>query len=193
MSENIEIWRDVLGWEGFYQVSNHGRVKSLDRIVPSKRHGTSYTVRGQIMGLERNGAYQHVTLSRSGRYKTVLVHRMVLEAFVGPCPEGMEGCHNDGVGTNNCLDNLRWGTPKENQQDRFLHGTSNRGKHYNLGHTWNRGTKCGTARLTEDNVRKIRKLYASGGHSQRGLGRMFGVSHMRIADVLYGKSFVDVL
>lgn len=52
------------------------------------------------------------------------VHRLVLEAFVGPCPDGMEACHNDGNPLNNCLSNLRWDTHKNNQADRWRHGTA---------------------------------------------------------------------
>lgn len=73
------------------------------------------------------------------------VHRLVLRAFKGECPDGMEGCHNDGDPGNNHIDNLRWDTPANNHADKIAHGTTNRGE------------RCGTAKLTLEQVRAIRK------------------------------------
>jgi hypothetical protein len=67
--------------------------------------------------------YLYVNLKRVGSQSQRAVHRLVLEAFVGPCPPGMEGCHNDGDQLNNRLDNLRWDTPSNNKLDSVRHGT----------------------------------------------------------------------
>ena len=115
-----EVWKDIAGYEGRYQVSSLGRVKSLPNqvrksklILKQSRHKTA----GHCL--------VNLTSSEGGTWKQRVhwVHRLVLEAFVGPCPEGMEGCHNDGNPENNVLGNLRWDTDKGNAADRVAHGT----------------------------------------------------------------------
>ena len=120
----IETWKPVVGWEGLYSVSDRGRVRSEDRTVHYSS-GRIRTVRGKIraLGSHRFG-YPMVTMKSAGRkQRTEYVHRLVLEAFVGPCPEGMEVCHNNGDPTCNLLSNLRWDTHSENTRDKRRHGT----------------------------------------------------------------------
>jgi hypothetical protein len=109
-----EEWRWIPGWEGLYKASSWGRVKSMPRR-------TKHQLRpGKILapGLLPTG-YANVNLSRNGRPKTHYVHRLVLEAFRGPPPEGMAEClHRDGDPMNNNIGNLAWGTPKDNARDR---------------------------------------------------------------------------
>lgn len=120
--QDSEEWRDVVGWEEFYQVSSHGRVRSKDRIVNNGRK--DYLVKGRILKLRklRDGRLR-VSLCRNAKPQDALVHSLVLTAFVGERPNGYDGCHNDGDVTNNRLDNLRWDTKKNNQADRVRHGT----------------------------------------------------------------------
>src|ERR1051326_8641933 len=89
----VEAWLGVPSYEGYYEVSSFGRVKSLARSVPM-RDGRTYRVREKVLKLSNNGHYLHAVLSRGGAEETLLVHRLVLETFAGPCPEGMECCHN---------------------------------------------------------------------------------------------------
>lgn len=103
----LEEWRAVVGLEGRYEVSSFGRVRSLQ-------------FRGNC-----GPAYMRTTSNYAGYYVVSLVdrvqyrvHRLVLEAFVGACPEGMQGCHTDSDKSNNYLDNLRWDTPSGNARDR---------------------------------------------------------------------------
>ena len=104
----------MIGFEGRYLVSDYGRVKTLLGRTPK-------TMRGYVRKPDR-----HVVVTLTGgdgqKPKIARVHRLVLEAFVGPCPDGMEGCHNDGVPTRNHLGNLRWDTQSENMYDRVRHG-----------------------------------------------------------------------
>jgi hypothetical protein len=111
--EEVESWLPVVDWEGFYEVSDLGRVRS---VVDRVRHPAK-VLNPWIVGV----GYRRVDL-RDGRRSSQFVHQLVLEAFVGPCPEGMEVCHNDGDPTNNRLDNLRYGTRTGNMQDRTRHG-----------------------------------------------------------------------
>lgn len=121
--DSTEKWRPVAGFEGFYEVSDQGRVRSLDRIVESSYRNRR--VRGLILRPFARPPYGHcqVTLCRNGVQVDGLVHRLVLQAFVGPCPVGMEGCHFDDVPMNNRLDNLRWDTPGSNKRDSVRNGT----------------------------------------------------------------------
>lgn len=132
----VEEWRDIPGWEGYYQASSHGRVKSVDRVVEC-RDGTKRNVRNRILMpvLDEYG-YQMVCLCKGGECQSVPIHRLVLEAFEGPRPEGMQGCHNDGDSQNNDLINLRWGTPSSNIMDTVIHGTHNNARktHCPRGH-----------------------------------------------------------
>lgn len=118
-----ELWLPVIGFEGSYEVSDQGRVRSLGRII---RNGDSTRrVKGMLLeGSADRGGHLRVHLRSSDARTQVYVHRLVLRSFVGPCPDGMEGCHNDGNPANNSLSNLRWDTQSGNQRDRELHGTN---------------------------------------------------------------------
>ena len=123
MTEN---WKPVVGYEGLYEVSDHGNVRSLDREVEtSNQHGSfvrKYKGRALNPKANTNGRLQ-VNLCRDGQMSWRLVHRLVLEAFRGSCPDGHECCHYDDDPTNNRLENLRWDTRSENILDRVRNGT----------------------------------------------------------------------
>lgn len=119
----IEKWRPVVGYEGQYEVSDFGRVRGVDRIVKAKL-GSHRRQKSIILSAGINGnGYYTVRLTRNAIGKSYAVHRLALEAFVGSCPEGMEGCHNNGIATDNRLENLRWDTAKANNLDQFKHRT----------------------------------------------------------------------
>jgi hypothetical protein len=128
-----ERWLPVVGYEGYYEVSDQGRVRSVDRIVKLK-NGRARRAPGRVLKLvaHNRGDYRQVTLFRENRGAPTLVQHLVLEAFVGPRPAGMVCCHNDGDGSNNCLGNLRWDTYGENNLDLVRHGV----------HVWANKTRC---------------------------------------------------
>lgn len=112
-------WRPIPGYEGSYEVSDLGEVRSLDRLTDRGRNW-----RGRVMSpAPMPSGYQIVTLWRDGKQRTALVHRLVLEAFVGPPAPGQEVRHYDGNPANNALENLAWGTHAENEADKIAHGT----------------------------------------------------------------------
>lgn len=99
----IELWKDIEGWEGLYQVSNKGRIKSVRR--------------NKVKVLDTNSSgYIRVQLCDNKRRKKVSVHRLVATAFVQGYFEGAVVNHKDLDRTNNCSDNLEWCTPSDNQR-----------------------------------------------------------------------------
>lgn len=163
-----EVWRPVRGFKGFYEVSDRGRVRSLDRIVRLRK-------RGRVLrpGRSSNG-YPSVVLS--GRVKkSATVHSLVAEAFLGPCPAGKQVRHIDGRRANAAAENLLYGTPKENGQDRIRHGTVIRGPQHKR------------AKLSWAKAKRIRQL--RGRVSQSKLAVRYRVSPAAIQAVMDGRTW----
>ncbi len=123
------------------------------------------------------GGYRRVSI----RGKSKKVHTLVLEAFVGPRPPGMECRHLDGNPQNAARENLVWGTPKENTRDHFRHGT----------HVDNRGEKSAHAKLTAEQVSEIRILCA-GGIAQKEIRQRFGLSKSCVSKIVSGKAWKNL-
>lgn len=124
-----EIWKAVVGFEGAYEVSNLGRVRSLDRTIHTvSRRGLAHTKRlkGRVLkpmiNKKRHG-YRYVNLHRDNEQTLRRVAGLVSAAFIGPRPADKYTCHNDGIVTNDRADNLRYDTPKNNTADMEKHGT----------------------------------------------------------------------
>lgn len=119
IDESTERWRQVVGYEGIYEVSNFGRVRSVARA-----DARGHRLDGQMLTLRPHPrGYLQTTLTREGHCRTTKVHHLVLEAFVGPRPAGAECRHRNGKRDDNRAANLLWGTSKENAADRIEHGT----------------------------------------------------------------------
>lgn len=131
-----EQWRPVVSYEGSYEVSDHGRVRSVDRRL-TYRDGRQRLAVGQpIRTWCSSKGYIRVRLHRDGAKQSYNMHQLVLAAFVGPCPPGMEGCHNNGDKSDYTVGNLRWDTRSENAFDRVRHGVHQHAKktHCPRGH-----------------------------------------------------------
>lgn len=159
-------YRDIEGFPG-YRIGSDGSVWTRK----NNRHGLSSSWKRKATGVGYRGRKQ-ITLYRNGEGYSFKVHRLVLLAFVGPCPDGMGCCHNDGNSANNNLTNLRWDTQIGNEADKVKHGTSNRGE------------RQGSSKLTHDQVIEIRRKYARGGVLQRELGVEYGVAHTAISRIV---------
>ncbi len=120
-----------------------------------------------------------VSLIRDGVPHQRKVHRLVLEAFIGPCPPGLIGCHRDGDPTHNHIGNLYWGTYAENSADMVRHGRSQA------------GTKCHSAKIDEPIVLEIRRLRAQGLTLTR-IGATVGLSFSQVGYILRGKKWKHV-
>lgn len=124
MKQDEEIWKDVVGYEGFYQVSDLGRVRSVERLVnaPNNRRCVRQSV--VLRQTLSNSGYYFVGLSVNGKLKNPSVHRLIAIAFK-PNPENKPDVnHIDGVKTNNLLSNLEWATKSENGIHAFRLGLS---------------------------------------------------------------------
>ena len=169
----VENWRPVVGFEMVYEVSDLYRIR---RVVAARG-----VVAGHILKPYRGGkGYLAIRLYVNGRRRAFKVHHLVLLAFVGPRPEGMECRHLDGNKTNNRPENLCWGTRTENMADKLRHGTMARGE------------RNGQARLTETNVIEIRKLLAQG-MPQQAIASRFGVSRRTIVYIKSGARWTHVV
>jgi hypothetical protein len=115
----LERWRDIPGWEELYQASNQGRIRSLDRVLPDPRGGTR-RLKGRILSLilNRKSGHLKVHLSRDNVKPSVWVHRLVAFTWLGLCPDGKEVCHGPNGASDNSVDNLSYGTHKQNSLDR---------------------------------------------------------------------------
>lgn len=110
----MEIWKDVVGYEGLYQVSNQGRVKSLDRNIKYK-DGRVYYTKGKILKTHlQNGGYLIAHLHKNGKTRGCTVHRLVATAFIENPEEKAEIDHINTIRTDNRVENLRWVTRSEN-------------------------------------------------------------------------------
>ncbi|WP_415649104.1 NUMOD4 motif-containing HNH endonuclease [Rhodococcus ruber] len=118
-----ENWAPVPDFEGYYEVSDLGRIRSVDRVIVRK-NGSRQTVRSRILALHPNvvSGYPQVHLYISGHGTMLYAHQLVAAAFIGPRPDGMYVCHKDGNPQNNAASNLRYDTPSSNMYDRVHHG-----------------------------------------------------------------------
>ena len=119
-SKQEEIWKDVLGYEGLYQVSDKGRVKSLPRKVKRKLRGSdaSYFIKEKILkSAKEKDRYYFVGLSKSGKSRSFYIHRLVAQSFIGPIPNGMYVDHINRDKLDNRVENLRIITPAESQSN----------------------------------------------------------------------------
>lgn len=120
-----ERWLPVVGYEGYYSVSDHGRVRAEQRVIMRAGGKGPLPRREMILrpGTHHGGGYQQVTLSRNGHRSSHQVHVLVLTAFVGSRPDGLEACHGPNGPADNRLTQLRWDTRSSNVLDQVEHGT----------------------------------------------------------------------
>lgn len=133
-SSDLTAWRPVWGYEGLYEVSAAGVVRSVDRTV-DYRNGRSVRLKGKVLSPKYQGHYWRVGLSKSGIAYTWCVHRLVCEAFHGERPDGAVVRHLNGNYLDNRAENLCWGTWAENSADMVRHGRSGASRtHCKHGH-----------------------------------------------------------
>lgn len=185
----MEIWRDIPDFEGDYQASNFGRIRSTTRfksVKASRQAPSGFTVKikGKILRpvpqTNPKGKVRalQVRLRRDGKYEPRTVHELVLATFLGPRPTSHYGCHRDDRPINNRLNNLYWGTPTENCADKIAHGNQPMGETI----PW--------SKLTETDVRFIKSN--RGLISQTEMAKMFDVPQSAISKAANGKTWKHV-
>lgn len=163
-----EIWKDVPGYEGRYQVSNLGRVRSLDRRV-NACHGATRLIRGRMLKPACSKYNPHLYVQLGHKTAGSPVHHLVALAFIGPRPKGLDVRHLDGNAQNNRADNLAYGTRTDNILDV-----------YRVGKAWRK--------LTTEDVRDIRVQMAAG-ETITNIAKAYGVSISCISAIKHGRAY----
>ena len=146
MAVDSEVWKPVVGWEDLYEVSDHGRVRNRKT--------------GRCLTPQTSRRYPSVLLKTTGRQKRAYPHRLILEAFVGPPPEGKPfALHWNDDPRDNRLVNLRWGSPTENRLDSVRTGRHNNARktHCKWGHEYTPENTQWVGGGTRRNCRTCRK------------------------------------
>lgn len=169
-----EIWKDVIGYEGLYQVSNLGRVKSLDRYYIGVWK-TPVKMNGIILNPKFHKHYLHVNISVNGNLKRFSIHRLVAIAFIPNHENKPFVNHKDGNKLNNCVSNLEWCTPKEND----IHASAMGLKAF--------GERNGYHKLTNDLVKEIRGKYIPRIYTNKMLAAEYNMSYHEIQLINLGK------
>lgn len=168
-----EIWKDIIGYEGIYQISDHGNVRLTK--------GNHKSPKGKILRHCVNGnGYHSVKLCKNGTIIRFSIHRLVLRAFAGEGRTGDQARHLDGNQDNNCLSNLAWGTPHQNAQDRKRHDTQLYGE------------DIGISRLNANLVVRIRMLLEKPELDYQDIGEMFCVTGAAVRAIATGKTWRHV-
>lgn len=174
MSDSIEIWKPVAGFEGCYVVSDRGRVMSLGRKVRTK-WGMRLLRERVLKPIVCDNGYPQVGLHRDGRSAMIKIHRLVLAAF---CGESDLHCnHKNGIRNDNRLSNLEWCTPSENN----LHKCRVLGK--------GRGESNNKAKLTKKQVIEIRDRFGRGGITQDEIAGDYKITPSNVSCIVNRKSW----
>lgn len=168
------VYKPIKGFEGFW-IGTDTTVWTLWRRVSAGFNKGSKMILGEIPKPVKHrtnkDGYKYVSLWRNGKPTNRRISRLMLAAFVGPCPPGMEACHNNGIRADNSLGNLRWDTRSGNHADKKRHGT------------WQGGEANGNARLTAAQVLEIRNRAATGEERQRDIAKDYGVTQCLVGKI----------
>ena len=168
--DNIqEVWKAVVGYEGEFEVSNHGNCRSLDRLVRC-RAGALRVTRGKTLKPMIRGSYPSISL-RYTIHRSV--HGLVCAAFIGPRPTGMQVNHIDGNKLNAMLSNLEYVTPIENVRHACRTGLTD-----------HRGEKNSGSKLRSNDVLQIRSMFASGMVSKQEIAKHFSIHETHVSAIL---------
>lgn len=175
-----EEWREIKGYEGYYEVSNIGNIRSMERYVNSKNKSIALK-KAKSINMSKRGAYISVKLSKENKEKTFSVHRLVALMFI-PNPENkLEVNHIDGNKMNNFVGNLEWCTRSENGLHSYKNGLQSGRK----------GSKHHFTNLREYDI--IQMFFdLNKGLTKREISIKYGLSYSNICKILRGKTWRHV-
>lgn len=178
----MEIWKDIVGFEGYYQVSSIGNVRSLDRYVKHNYGGKRFCKGIVLKNILDKDGYHRVNLKVKQKGFSRFVHRLVCEAFI-PNPENKAQVnHINGIKGDNRLSNLEWSTIYENRQHAYDTGLQN-------SYT-RRGIRNNFNKLSEEDVILIRKIYKEEiDVTQRDLANKFEISQACVSFIIKRKTW----
>jgi len=177
----IEIWKDIPGYEGFYQVSNLGRVKSLPRKGWMERNKCWRLRKNRIFKLSADkSGYVRVLLRLNCKPKSFSVHRLVLISFVGE--SNLQVNHKNGIKDDNRLENLEYCTQSENTKHAYESGLA----------LARRGEKSSLSKLTGKDILSIRSLYKTGKYKQCELADMHNIKQPNVSDIINMKTWKHI-
>jgi hypothetical protein len=186
--KTLEVWKDVVGYKGFYQVSNFGNVKSLDREV-SPKNRVPYWRKGKICKQSKsNLGYMTVGFTVNNVKVNKYVHRLVAEAFITNINNYPQVNHIDCNKTNNRMYNLEWCTNSENH----IHASKNGLNKLHLHRVAYSGEENGRALLTKEQVLEIKQKYIPYKYSAKKLSKEYGVSESCITHILNNTSWKEI-
>lgn len=172
----MEIWKDIIGFEGIYSISNMGRVRR-------EKIGIS-TYPGKIISLIIGArGYVQISLMKNSQKYNFKVHKLVAEAFIGPKPTRFEINHKDGIKSNNAVFNLEYVTRQGNMQHAVKNGLAaiSHGMYNNM------------SKLNDIKIIQIRRKYIDGNYTQKELGKEYGVTQGAIGHIVHNRRWKHVL
>ena len=178
-----EYWSDIPNYEGYYQVSNHGNVRSLDRVIKEKT-GKTQTLKGRVLKQRINpGGYHYIELGKNGNKATFAIHQLVAQAFI-PNPNNKRTVnHIDGNKLNNSLANLEWSTYSENLEHAYKTGLRRAVKSSEVA------SKNYKRKLTEQQVKEIKLLIAAKSLTLKQIANQYNVGRSTIGSIKSGRSW----
>jgi Tol biopolymer transport system component len=183
-----EVWKDIKNYEGLYQVSNFGNVKSLDRIV-NKPSGVSYIRKGKICKQSKsNLGYMTIGFTVNNQKINKYVHRLVAEAFITNTSNYPQVNHIDCDKTNNRINNLEWCTNSQNH----IHASKNGLNKFHLYRVAYSGEQNTNSLLKKEQVLEIRQKYIPYKYSAKKLSKEYNVSESCITHILNNTSWKEI-
>lgn len=187
----MEIWKNIEGYKGLYQISNLGRVRSLDRYI---KYGFGMRkIKGKIKKNQilKNKGYNIIVLSKDNKKKTFLVHRLVALHFISNPDNKPQVNHIDGDKENNSVENLEFVTNQENRDHAIENGLVLTEEHRKSISKAHRGVKNNKAKLNDEKIIIIKKLL-NYKYSQRFIAKIFNVHQSIICDIKNNKTWKHV-
>ena len=160
-----EVWKEIIGYEGFYDVSNYGSVRKSDGLIMKSR--------------KEHDGYYRVGLSKKGIRKFHKIARLVAKSFIENPENKPEVNHKNGVKTDDILSNLEWATKSENMKHADRNGLRK----------MQRGSKCTWSKLDETKVAEIKILLEKSSIKQKEIAKKFGVDASLISQIKSGKKW----